>query len=147
MERRELLAYGGLAVLVPELARAADPHTSPGAPPALRLVRVWADAAGESHIQPLAIPMDAPPLPPMMARIRPPAAANPPRWHNGPKGAFVVNLVGDLDVETSDGAKAYVPTGGIAYLEDAAGKGHLTTPRNPLTLLFLQPPEGFDVVA
>jgi hypothetical protein len=149
LDRRDLLALAGLAALAPELGRAADAPAGE-VPTSVRLVRVWADAAGESHIQELTIPSPAPPLPPMTARIRPegpPASAHPPRWHNGPKGAFAINLAGDLDVQASDGSKAYVPLGGIAYLEDAAGKGHLTMPRHPVTLLFLTPPDGFDVVA
>ena len=120
-------------------------------PQGLRLLRVWADANGESHLQELRVSPDAAPLPAMKSRIRPerglPRPGAAPAWHNSPGRVFAVNLTGELECETSDGAKAHVPVGGIAFLEDVTGKGHLTRMLSPVTLLFLAAPDDFDVAA
>lgn len=114
--------------------------------PGLPLVRIWSDAASESHIQRLTAPTEARSLPILRARITPERAVAP-RWHPAPARLFAINLAGDLDCETSDGDRVYIPTGGVAFLEDTSGKGHMTTTRRPVTLLFLYPPDDFDIAA
>jgi hypothetical protein len=148
MQRRDVLAIGGLAGLVGGLAPALG-TAAEASPAGTRLLRVWSDDAGQSHLEELTIAPKTAPLAQMAVRFRRVSAADEAanNWHNPPGRSFVVNLEGDLDCEVTDGAKSYVPVGGIVFLEDTKGKGHITRPRRSLSLMFLVPPPEFDVVA
>jgi hypothetical protein len=47
-------------------------------------------------------------------------------WHNAPRRQFVVNLTGEVEIETSDGDKRRFGPGSILLAEDLAGKGHIS---------------------
>lgn len=47
-------------------------------------------------------------------------------WHNAPRRQFVVNLTGDVEIETSDGDKRRFGPGSILLAEDVTGKGHIS---------------------
>ncbi len=106
---------------------------------ALPYVRIYADAAGESHIEQLAMPLAtrlfAPPAAPL--DVSAPATASTFRmlrlaadwrggWHPTPVRQWFFFLAGAVSIETSDGAKHVASAGSIVLLEDTTGKGHDT---------------------
>ncbi len=110
-----------------------------------KLYHVWADAAGESHIERLTIAANAGALP--LAELSA-LSYNPTNvtWHLVPQPQFAINLSGDLEVEVSDGTKTRIGPGDLVYIEDSHGKGHVTRLLGPVTCVFIRPKPGFDVV-
>ena len=53
---------------------------------------------------------------------------------------------GAIDVEASDGTKAHLATGDMAFLEDTTGKGHKTIEEGASSV-FLRVPADFDIKA
>lgn len=100
-------------------------------------VRVYGDAAGETHFEDVPIPMQAvdfaPPAPPINVSAFIPAAAygflsSPPGWfgdwHPTPRRQIVFYLAGEIEAETSDGEVRRFGPGSITLVEDTTGKGH-----------------------
>jgi quercetin dioxygenase-like cupin family protein len=52
-------------------------------------------------------------------------------WHPPPHRQFVVIVEGELEIETTDGAKRRFPPGAVVLVEDLAGRGHKTTASSP----------------
>jgi hypothetical protein len=46
--------------------------------------------------------------------------------HPSPRRQFVIFLEGEFEIETTDGDRRTFPPGGVALLEDTAGRGHVT---------------------
>ena len=102
-------------------------------------VRIFADAAGESHLEQLEMPlcarMFAPPAAPL--EVSDPETASTFRmlrlaadwrggWHPTPVRQWFFFLAGTASIETSDGAVHAASAGSIVLLEDTTGKGHDT---------------------
>ncbi|MEI9963838.1 MAG: hypothetical protein WDM92_03230 [Caulobacteraceae bacterium] len=68
-------------------------------------------------------------------------------WHVAPARQFVLNLTGELEAEVSDGQRRRIGPGELVYLEDVAGKGHVTRLLGPVTCIFMRVADGFDAVA
>jgi hypothetical protein len=66
--------------------------------------------------------------------------------HHAPARQFAVTVSGRIDVEASDGAKAHLEVGDMAFLEDTAGKGHKTLEEGAGSI-FLRVPDNFDIQA
>jgi hypothetical protein len=46
--------------------------------------------------------------------------------HPAPRRQFVIALDGEFEIETTDGDRRIFPPGGVALVEDIAGRGHVT---------------------
>jgi hypothetical protein len=115
-------------------------------------LRIWADAAGESHLEEVTRPVVVQPAEPGVAALH---LAHPvpvdraqfleldgdlqdPDWHTAPRRQFVVFLDGWVRIEVSDGEVRTLPAGSAVLVEDLHGRGHVTThepgPRRVLLL-------------
>ena len=154
MERRDLLALGGLAALAALTTRASGAAESGGTPgwqtkkpdTPITIRRVYNDDKGDSHfeVMTLADKLETVPLTAMRAINYTPAENN---WHNSPGHTFVINLEGDLEVETSDHEKHKVGPGDLVFLMDATGKGHITRILTPVKAIFIGVDQKFDIVS
>ena len=101
----------------------------------MKLIRVYNDADGESHIDDVEIEMDSQATgggaSPMWAvegvifrEIVPGGSAD---WHTAPLRQLAINLSGEAEIQVSDGAKRRVGPGQIFLVEDTTGKGHMNT--------------------
>ena len=146
MQRRDLLAVTGAAVVLGGSRALAQTSTPAGANDA-KVVRVYATADGDSRVEELAISPDAKPIP--VTRMTAGAyrgGARAPDWHNVPRKQFAINMTGELEVELTDGSRRKIGSD-LVFLEDTTGKGHITRALAPITNVFIQVPDDFDVVA
>jgi hypothetical protein len=99
--------------------------------------RIWADGAGESHIEQLSRalrPVDfAPPAPPMeVSDLVPASGAHflraPVGWdgdfHQAPRRQYIVVLQGRIEARATDGTGFEIGPGDVVLLEDTWGVGH-----------------------
>jgi quercetin dioxygenase-like cupin family protein len=114
----------------------------------VRYLRIYADAAGESHFEtfePRLTSRDlVPPAPPVEVSDAWSAATVvfvhiPSGWvdvpHCAPGRQLCTVLAGELDLITSDGEVQSVRAGDVVLVEDTTGKGHhgrVTSPGNVL---------------
>ena len=101
----------------------------------MKYTRIYADAAGESHLQDVEAEMKpadhASTISEMIAAkgviLRESRSGEYfIDWHNAPRRQFVVNLTGEVEIETSDGDKRRFGPGSILLAEDVTGKGHIS---------------------
>lgn len=149
MKRRDLLKLAAAAgTMAASEAVAEETHTGGG-----RVLRVWADADGNSHVDELPISTKAGRI--NMAKSVPVTAMNYAEykktetedWHRAPGRQFSISLSGEIEVEVSTGKKHAIHSGDIVFLEDLTGKGHITRILSPVNNVFIRVAEGFDVVA
>jgi len=98
----------------------------------VKVVRIYADAQGESHFEDLDIELhDAGPIGHLSKPI--PATSvifrqNEPGydydWHTAPQRQYIVLLDGAIEIEVSDGARRILGGGEILLVEDTTGRGH-----------------------
>ena len=103
-------------------------------------LRIYADAAGETHMQDADVALIPRQffkgLPPLrlsdtMAATgcnfcRVPAGMSVVDWHNPRVRELVIWLTGEVEVETSDGDVRRLSAGSIVIAEDTTGKGHIS---------------------
>lgn len=103
-------------------------------------LRIWADEAGESHLERVTTPRRVSPAEPGVAELRVsvPQPADRlefvtvvahdqrPDWHRGPRRQWVVFLDGWVRITTSDGDSERLPAGSVVLVEDLHGRGHVT---------------------
>ena len=103
----------------------------------VRYVRLYADAAGESHFEDVRTLLSqtdfAPPAPPVYlsafasaqrwAFLRLPAEWAS-EWHPVPHRQVFFWLAGEIEATVSDGEVRRFPAGTVVLVEDTAGKGH-----------------------
>ncbi len=126
-----------------------------------RLVRIYADRNGESHVEELELSVINPPTPGAAGGTipsdgRPILRAYPVRstdadwalvdWHRAPRKTFVVAISGNIEVEVSDGQRLAIAKGDLVYLEDTTGKGHVTRLQGAVTNLSIPVGSDFDVL-
>ncbi len=100
----------------------------------MKVTRVYADAAGESHFEDLDIPLrDAGTIGRLSERhpvngiiFRENDADYDFDWHNAPQRQYIVLLDGEIEIETSDGEQRRFAGGDILLVEDVDGRGHRT---------------------
>jgi hypothetical protein len=146
MERRELLALAGIATLAgPSLSLAQAPSGDLKA----RLIHIYATPDGESHHALVEISNDAGEIPVtgMTARAYARNTANAAEWHTAPRRQFAINMTGTLEVEISDGSRHRIGQGDLVFIEDVTGKGHVTRVLSPVTNLFIQVPQDWDMLS
>jgi hypothetical protein len=146
MQRREILALGGAAVLLGGgrvLAQSGGTAVHEA-----KVVRVYATSDGGSRVEELTISPNAKPIDitRMTAGAYRGSGATAPDWHTAPRKQFAINMSGELEVELTDGTRRKIGSD-LVFLEDLTGKGHVTRALSPITNVFLHVPEDFDVVA
>jgi hypothetical protein len=101
----------------------------------MKYTRIYADAAGESHLQDVEQEMkpagNASTMSEMIAAkgviFRETRSGEYMiDWHNAPRRQFVVNLTGEVEIEVSDGEIRRFGAGSILLAEDTTGKGHIS---------------------
>jgi hypothetical protein len=146
-----LVLGGGHALAqtrAPSAAQTAAPGTATSPVHDAKVVHVYATPEGGSHVEELAISPDAKPIPVtrMTAGAYRGSGARAPDWHNVPRKQFAINMTGELEVELSDGTRRKIGSD-LVFLEDTTGKGHITRALGPITNVFIQVPDDFDIVA
>jgi hypothetical protein len=102
-----------------------------------RYVRLYADAAGESHFEEAEVALAtldfAPPAQPMNLSAFTPAtrwafieipAGWEGHWHPTPRRQIFFWLAGEVEVTVSDGEVRRFPAGTALLVEDTTGRGH-----------------------
>lgn len=105
----------------------------------MRLVHVWADAGGETHVRDALVPLREGDgsagaigalsglVPATGVRFRRTPADYAFDWHCAPARQFIICLDAGAHVTTSDGAEREVRAGDVLFVEDVAPcKGHKT---------------------
>ncbi len=103
----------------------------------MKITRIWADAAGESHFDSHEIGYvehrDNAAYSELLAapgglafRVTEPLGDADPqgRWHTAPRRQYVMWLIGETEIEVSDGEKRVLRPGDVLLVEDTHGKGH-----------------------
>lgn len=128
---------------------------------ALAYARLYVDAAGESHFEPVAIETFprtfAPPAPPFNVSEFAPASRYgflqvPAGWigerHPSPMRMWIFILSSEMEFEASDGQRQAASPGSALLLEDIAGKGHRSrvvgSATATLAVVELHPPAAVD---
>jgi len=103
-------------------------------------LRIYADAAGETHMQEIMISLQPKQvfkgsLPLRVSETlgastcsfcRVPAGMLEVGWHNPPRRKLVIWLTGEVEFETSDGDVRRLAAGSVVFAEDTTGKGHVS---------------------
>jgi quercetin dioxygenase-like cupin family protein len=152
MERRDLLSLGGIAAIAGAFAAVTEAQEgkSDGGK---KVLRIYADAEGNSHFQEL--PIATKPGRTRRTETAPVTgmtyadytASSVEDWHRTPGRQFSISMSGEIEVEVSDGKKHAIHAGDVVFLEDLQGKGHITRILSPVTNIFIRVADGFDVVA
>jgi hypothetical protein len=147
MDRRDVLALGGIACLLGGGSAVAQSGAEAGAKDA-KVVRIYTTADHGSRVEELTIAPGAKPVPVtrMTASVYRGSSTRAPDWHNAPRKQFAINMSGELEVELTDGTRRKIGSD-LVFLEDTTGKGHITRPLGPITNVFIHVPDDFDVVA
>lgn len=145
MHRRELFALAGIAAVAGSSIGSAQ---SSGDELKARLIHIYATPDGESHHRIVEISNDAGEIPvtAMTARAYARNVSNEADWHTAPRRQFAINMTGSLEVEISDGSRHRIGQGDLVFLEDITGKGHVTRVLSPVTNLFIQVPQDWDML-
>jgi len=126
----------------PAGATVSAPVNNTSNPP--KLLHVYTDPKGETHLEVITVGPKAAMLP--LTGLRAISyQPNKVNWHHAPAPQFAINLTGYLQVEVSDGTKRKIGPGDLVFLEDTTGKGHVTRLLSPVTALFIVPTPGFDI--
>jgi hypothetical protein len=103
-------------------------------------LRIYADAAGETHMEDIDIALTPKEffkgLPPLRLShtiaatgcnfCRVPADTHVVDWHNPRVRELVIWLTGEVEFETSDGDIRRLSAGSVVLAEDTTGKGHIS---------------------
>lgn len=121
------------------MAQSADEQQDIEVSGPVQYARVYADSDGETHFSDETLSFQlvdyAPPAPPISVSevfgtenvrfISSPAGWHGD-WHPAPRRQFILVLVGELEVEVSDGEVRRFGPGSLCLVEDTAGKGHVS---------------------
>lgn len=146
MERRDLLALAGVLTVAGASSSALAQHGE-GELKA-KLIHVFATSDGGSRVQVVEISNNAGHIPVtgMSARAYARNASRGEDWHQAPAKQFAINMMGDLEVEVSDGTRMPIGQGDLVYLEDITGVGHVTRVKSEVTNLFIQVDQSWDML-
>jgi quercetin dioxygenase-like cupin family protein len=100
----------------------------------MKILNIYADESGESHIREVEIEWKevrgassiSAPVSVSSLSFRLTDGAYSLDWHNAPRRQFIINLDGEVEITTSDGATRVIGAGEIILAEDLTGKGHLS---------------------
>ena len=144
--RRDTLILGAALPLLAGGVASAEAAGPPERKQAIRIFRIYADAAGHSHIEQVVVASARKELP-VASVLAVGYAKAVEDWHRAPFKTFTINTSGRIEVELSDGTRQAIGPGDLVYLEDIAGKGHLTRLLTDGANLFLRMPDDFDLLA
>jgi hypothetical protein len=149
MKLRSIPMIAGLSgLLVLAAGIAVSQERKPVPPPQPHLFHLWTDAQGDTHLEEIKLANNRRPMVPGVTINFSglPGRGGPPLLHNAPARQFAITVSGAIDVEASDGTKAHLATGDMAFLEDTTGKGHKTIEEGASSV-FLRVPADFDIKA
>lgn len=100
----------------------------------MKITRVWADEAGESHFEDRGVELKdsgpigrlSDPIPARAVVLRENDPGYDYDWHVAPDRQFIVLLDGAIEIEVSDGSRRTFRGGEILLMEDTTGRGHKT---------------------
>ena len=145
MKSNPIFTIFGLSALLIVAAGIASHAAQPEAPKQPHLFHFWTDAKGETHVEEIKLGTNKRALiPGVTVNFPPPPSGAKPMWHNTGTRQFAVTVAGGIDVEVSDGGKAHLNVGDMAFLEDLTGKGHITYEQGGQSV-YLRVPDSFDV--
>jgi len=121
------------------MAQTADDHKDIEVSGPAPYARVYGDSDGATHFSDETLSFQlvdyAPPAPPIsvsevfgaenVSFISSPAGWDGD-WHPAPRRQFILVLVGELEVEVSDGEVRRFGPGSLCLVEDTDGKGHVS---------------------
>jgi quercetin dioxygenase-like cupin family protein len=89
----------------------------------MNVVHLYADPAGESHLDDVALPVgsNAPATACSFVSLPPGFDTG---WHPSASRWIVLYLAGEIEVESSDGARRRFSPGDVTIADDTTGKGH-----------------------
>lgn len=111
----------------------------------MKYLRIYADAAGESHFEDVEMPMETHTTVtnvktrewhsmPIGNGFRfntvdpdsgdPAASGEWGPWHPEPRPEFIIRLSGEMEIQVSDGDVRHLGPGDILLAEDTTGRGH-----------------------
>lgn len=147
MNRRDMLTATGIAALAAATSSGVT-QAAEAATISARLLRLYTDADGDSHMEEIVMAGASKPIPATEIRIATANAGESTReFHNAFFRRFVRNLSGEMEITTSDGKIHRTGPGDLVFLEDITGKGHISVPLTAVTAFFIHVEDGFDVVA
>jgi len=126
------------------MAQSAGEHQDIQVSGPVPYARVYADSDGETHFSDETMSFQlvdyAPPAPPISVsevfgaeNVR--FISSPAEWHGNwhpvPRRQFIMVLVGELEVEVSDGESRRFGPGALCLVEDTTGKGHVSRVVSP----------------
>jgi len=143
---RNIKTIAGLASLLVLGMGIAVSQKKPVPPPQPHLFHIWSDAKGDTHLEEIRLANNRRAMIPgvTMNFSGLPAGEGAAQLHHAPAHQFAVTVSGKIDVEASDGTKAHLDVGDMAFLEDTTGKGHKTLEEGAGSV-FLRVPDNFDV--
>jgi hypothetical protein len=138
----------GLAALLLASGIAISQQKKAVPPPQPHLFHIWTDTKGDTHLEELKLANNRRAMIPGVTINFSglPAGPNAAQLHHSPAHQFAVTVSGKIDVEASDGTKAHLDVGDMAFLEDTPGKGHKPLEEGAGSV-FLRVPDDFDVKA
>jgi hypothetical protein len=101
----------------------------------MKYTRIYADAAGETHLEDVRPDLRASYHSSLMSGLiaakgiifrETNGAQYFVDWHNAPRRQFVINLSGEVEITVSDGEQRRFGPGTILLAEDVSGKGHIS---------------------
>jgi len=120
----------------------------------MRVLRIYEDAQGNSHLEELVIPggrfRGREDLPATRVYVREYQGSQVIDWMPTTTRQFVFPIIGGegTEIEVSNGVRHRVRAGEFFFTEDTKGKGHITrSPAGRRVTLFIRVPDSFDVVA
>ncbi|RMF70256.1 MAG: hypothetical protein D6743_00565 [Calditrichaeota bacterium] len=104
----------------------------------MNVVRIFADASGDSHFEDVEIPLRDAGAIGRLSECLPAAGIifreNDPDydydWHNAPTRQYIILLDGEIEIQVSDGEKRTFCGGDVLLVEDTHGRGHKTRVTN-----------------
>jgi hypothetical protein len=119
----------------------------------MKVIRIYADEAGDSHLGEIDVDMNEVNLTAeskilaskmfgatgvQFIQVRE-MEVEP---HTAPRRQLVVLLSGEIEIEASDGVKRTAKAGDVVLAEDVTGKGHISRPLSDGNVLFIPVPDG-----
>ncbi len=119
----------------------------------MRITRIYTGDDGESHFEPLQVPMTDRPygfitdfLPATGIAYRENHPGQDLDFHVAPRRQLVINLFGVVEIETGTGEKQRFGPGDILLADDRTGRGHISRDiEGPRRNLFVPLPDDLDV--
>ncbi len=95
------------------------------------ITRIYSDEQGESHFQDMEVPLKdsgsigrlSDPIDVSSISFRETGGDYDYDWHTAPRRQYII-MLGQVDIQVSDGERRIFDSGDIVLVEDTTGKGH-----------------------